>query len=580
MDLELENLFLNAAFVPGPLRISNARVEADTGSIRFSNAAVNIMDLDLNMTGKLAGPIADVRRFETTLSGTLGSQGMRYLYSTFDIPEDFLLRPMRAQSGHALWEKNNGISFDGKLFFPEGPGVSLDVSYGPGRLNIRKLLVEDETARASIGLLAHEALVDVNFRGKLKKSTLDGIFKKNRVLDGWIAGDISARILPQQSFSTSAEGSLTGEGIPVYGVGLPATIEDFSLRTEGQQLRIESARMALAENRLAISGTANLSTENACFDMDISTADVDLDKILVFLKESSRETDNSVPWSFPIRGTFHLMWDSLKIGGFTWHPFQGEITVAPDNIRVAIENSRLCGIDSPGILQLNHDGIALALGLKARKGLLNQTITCLTKKRVIAEGTFDLDGKIEGKGNWSNLLEKLEGPILYCSTNGRVRQDPALEGVISVLSVTDIFQGKLPAFEKKGLPYDLIRIKAKFKDGKIHIHEGVMNSSAINLVFQGNLDMFNEQLNLSMLASPFTLTDRLIKMIPVAGYILGGTLISVPVKVDGPMEKPRVRILPLSEIGSGMWGMMKRTLETPLRIVEPWVGKGKEPKDE
>lgn len=575
IDFDMRNVSLEASFMPGTLAISQAHVSANTQRARFNNAVIHILDAELNMSGKLGGPLTDLKMFETTLSGTLGSQGIQYLYETLEMPEDFLLRtPMTIHSGRALWQKNTGVSFDGNLLFPEGAAVSLDVSHGPAKLNIRKLVVEDDTTRATLGLLAHEALVDIDFSGKLRKSTLDGLFAKNLILDGWIEGNISARILPQQSFSTSAEGFLKGKGIPIYGVALPATIEDFSLRAEGQLLRVESARMAIYDNKLDISGNADLSTENTRFDVDISTDNVDLDKILAFLKESATNSasNDKAPWSFPIRGTAHLMWDSLKIGGYTWHPFQGKITMDPDSIRIAVENSKLCGIDSPGVLRFNQDGIALAFGLKAEKGDLNQTMTCLTQKRVVAEGTFDLDGKIEGKGNRNNLFLKLEGPFLFSSADGQVRQDPALAGVISVLSVTDIFQGKLPAFEKEGLPYDLIRVKASLKDGKIHIHEGFMNSTALDLVVQGDMDLLKEELNLNMLASPFTLTDRLIRLIPVAGYILGGTLISVPVKVDGPMENPKVRILPLSEIGSGMWGIMKRTLETPVRMVEPLVG--------
>jgi hypothetical protein len=45
------------------------------------------------------------------------------------------------------------------------------------------------------------------------------------------------------------------------------------------------------------------------------------------------------------------------------------------------------------------------------------------------------------------------------------------------------------------------------------------------------------------------------------------------------VENPKVRILPLSEIGSGVWGIMKRTLETPIKLVEPLVGKERRPKD-
>lgn len=468
------------------------------------------------------------------------------------------------------------------MLFPDGPSVSMDVSYGLAKLNIRNLVVVDDATRASFAMLAHEELVDLNFSGKFQKSTLDGIFVKNHVLDGWIEGDISARILPQQSFSTSAEGFLTGKDIPVYGMALPAKVEDFSLHAEGQLLRFDSVRMVLDDNRLAMSGTADFSTEDPRFDVDISTENVNLDKILAFLKKSEGDTaknNDKDPWHFPVRGTAHLMWDSLKIGGYTWQPFQGEITVGPEGIRVAVENARLCGISSPGVLRVKKDGIGLNFQLKAEKRDLNQCITCLTHKRVNAEGTFDLQGKIKGEGNWNNLFERLEGPIVFSSAEGRVKQDPTLAQVLSVLSVTDIFKGKLPTLEKEGLPYDLIQIKANLKNGKIHMQEGLMNSPDINLVFHGDVDLLNEQLDLTMLASPFTLTDRLIKLIPVVGYILGGTLISVPVKVDGPLKDPKVRILPFSEIGSGVWGILKRTLETPVKIVEPLVGEEEKTKD-
>lgn len=582
-DLEIEKLFLNAAFLPGPLKTQKARLNMNTGGIRVNNAEINILDTDFSMAGKLAGPINDPKRFETTLSGTLGAQGMQYLYETLELPEDFLLRtPLTVQPGRALWEKGTGVSFGGNMRFPDGPAVSLDVFYGPAKLNIRKLVVADDATKASFAMLAHEELVDFNFSGKLQKSTLDGIFAKNHVLDGCIEGEISARILPMLSFSTSAEGFLTGKDIPVYRVALPAIIEDFSLHAEGQRLRFDSVRMVLDENRLAMRGTADLSTEDPRFDVDISTENVDLDKILAFLKKSEDaavNNDNKDPWDFPVRGTAHLMWDSLKIGGYTWQPFQGEITVAPEGIRVSVENAGLCGISSPGVLRVKKDGIGLNFRLKAEKRDLNQCISCLTHKRVSAEGTFDLEGKIKGEGNWDNLFERLEGPILFASAEGRVKQDTTLAQVISVLSVTDIFKGKLPTLEKDGLPYDLIQIKANLKNGKIYMQEGLMNSSAMNLVSHGDVDLLNEQLDLTMLASPFTLTDRLIKFIPVVGYILGGTLISVPIKVDGPLKDPKVRIFPASEMGSNVWGILKRTLETPVKIVEPLVGEEEKTQD-
>ena len=107
------------------------------------------------------------------------------------------------------------------------------------------------------------------------------------------------------------------------------------------------------------------------------------------------------------------MWDSLKIGGYTWHPFQGEITVEPESIRVAVENSRLCGISSPGFLRVKQGGIEVAFRLKAEKSDLNRCMTCLTQRRVIAEGTFDLDGKIEGKATGTISLKGWRGRLHF-----------------------------------------------------------------------------------------------------------------------------------------------------------------------
>ena len=193
-----------------------------------------------------------------------------------------------------------------------------------------------------------------------------------------------------QSFATSAEGFLKGKDIPVYGIRLPAKIEDFSLRAEGQLLHFDTVRLVVDENRLVMSGNADLSTEEPRFDVNISTENVDLDKILPFLGKSddAADRDEKDHWAFPIRGTAHLMWDSLKIAGYTWKPFQGEIIVDSEGIRVSVENASLCGIASPGLLQIKRDGIGLDFRLKAEKCDLNQSITCLTRERVKRGGDF------------------------------------------------------------------------------------------------------------------------------------------------------------------------------------------------
>ena len=582
-DLEMNKVFLDTPFLPGPLKVLTARMQMTPEAIGSGSAEIDILDSRLSLTGTVEGPWKGLTRCETKLSGTFGARSIDYLHETLKLSDEFRLQtPLKMKSGHILWVKDKGVSLAGQLLFPKGQSVSVDVSQGPGKFNIQKLTLEDDAERASFSMLAHEELVDASFRGKIEKSALDGIFLKNPFPGGLIEGDISARILPMLSYATSAEGFLRGTDISIYGIPFPAKILNFSLSAEGQQLRLDSVQMLLDQNRFFMSGSADLATEDPRFDVDITTDHVDLDKILHFLEKSHEKTaheNDDKPWHFPIRGTAHLMWDSLKVGGLTWHPFQGEISINPEDIRISVENAALCGISSPGYLKLNKDNIDLNFRLKAEKAALRQTITCLTQKRVDAEGTFDLEAKITAKGKWDNLPGKLEGPILFSGTDGRIKQDPAMARVLSVLNVTDIFKGRLPSLENEGLPYDLLQVRGNLKNGKIQLQKGLMKSSALNLVFNGDIDLLNKQLDIKMLASPFTLTDRLINLIPVAGYILGGTLISVPVKIDGSLKDPKVKIQPFSEIASGVWGMLKRTLETPVRMVEPMVGDGDKTKN-
>ena len=57
--------------------------------------------------------------------------------------------------------------------------------------------------------------------------------------------------------------------------------------------------------------------------------------------------------------------------------------------------------------------------------------------------------------------------------------------------------------------------------------------------------------------------------------ILGGTLVTVPLRVQGPFKDPKVIPLPPSAIGEGLLGIMKRTLELPFEVIDDVTPKGR-----
>jgi hypothetical protein len=93
----------------------------------------------------------------------------------------------------------------------------------------------------------------------------------------------------------------------------------------------------------------------------------------------------------------------------------------------------------------------------------------------------------------------------------------------------------------------------------------------MQLAGQGEINLTNNKINLTILVAPFKTVDYLISNIPVVGYILKGTLISIPLKVTGDISDPSIFVLPPSAVGEGVLGMLKRTLTLPVKIIEPII---------
>jgi hypothetical protein len=76
---------------------------------------------------------------------------------------------------------------------------------------------------------------------------------------------------------------------------------------------------------------------------------------------------------------------------------------------------------------------------------------------------------------------------------------------------------------------------------------------------------------MTVLVAPLKTVDSVITRIPLVGDILGGSLISIPVSVKGDLKKPDVTILPPAAVGEGLLGIMQRTLELPVQVIQPFI---------
>jgi hypothetical protein len=136
----------------------------------------------------------------------------------------------------------------------------------------------------------------------------------------------------------------------------------------------------------------------------------------------------------------------------------------------------------------------------------------------------------------------------------------------------------LPDLSQNDFVYNRIDSQVEFRDGLLIIKEGMVKSNSVNMAADGQYDFSSKDLDLKMLVSPLTTVDWIVERIPIVGNILGGTLVAIPVSVKGHQSDPSITPLALSAVGSRLGGILKRAVNTPVRIIEPLLKNSSEEK--
>ena len=582
-ECAIKDFTLSSTLLPGPLTVTEGRVVANPQKLIFKDARVGILDANLDVSAAAKGYMEGLSRLEATFEGNMGVKAIRSTSELINLPEDIrAISPVTISKAHLLWDKGTQTSFKGNIFAAKGLDISLSALKTPGMLKIDNLTIKDNKSDASFGCNIQEDAVSIRFSGNLDKTSLDSFLPKNRLLNGWIKGNLWARIIPGSAIETTIEGHLKGGNIAFHNLNLPAMLKNFAIEAGQQRVILKSADLVVDDTQISATGTLDLSEQGIIFNLDLSSDDFDLGDIINAFDKKGKETKvkrNENRWSLPVKGTTHVKLNSLTYREFRWEPFDCDISAKGDTVNVTVTKGNLCGISTPGTLNISPMGIGLDFKLLAKKLPLTETITCLSKERIAIDGTLDFESEIKGEGMGTQLIKSLHGPYKFTAKDGRINRAPLMARILSLLNVTEIFTGKLPNLAGQGFAYNSITAEGNLQDGKIHVEKALVDGSSMNLAGHGDIDLLENKLNLKVFAAPFKTVDRIIRILPIVGYLLDDTLISIAMKVTGKLQNPKVEYLPVDEIGSGLLGIMKRTLEVPVKVVEPVIPMGEKKKE-
>jgi len=88
------------------------------------------------------------------------------------------------------------------------------------------------------------------------------------------------------------------------------------------------------------------------------------------------------------------------------------------------------------------------------------------------------------------------------------------------------------------------------------------------MVAEGTIDVLAGTIDVTLLAAPLKTVDKVVSRIPILGGIVGGSLLTIPVKVKGPLRDPSVTPLDPSAVGDGLLRVMTRIVKLPVRLLD------------
>ncbi len=155
--------------------------------------------------------------------------------------------------------------------------------------------------------------------------------------------------------------------------------------------------------------------------------------------------------------------------------------------------------------------------------------------------------------------------------DGTLRKFNGLAKVFSILNVSQIFTGKLPDMNTEGMPFSLLDGSVLIGNGQTKIDDLKITSVAMNLSVVGTQDLTNDTLDFTLGVMPLRTVDKVISMIPLAGWILTGddkALITAHFKIEGDSDNPQVSAVPISSVSKAVLGIFKRTFGLPGKMVD------------
>jgi len=571
--------------LPGPVMLAGAAVSLVPGSVKIDRADVTMLDARALASATIS--YGKQLRIEGTVpEGSVGENLLAWVWKKADAPPHLALKtPIAVAVQRAAWSPRQPLDLAATASFGAGPRVAVDLGWAPEILDIRSASVKDARSDAVLALRLEKRLLQGRFSGSLQSASIAAMLKGAKVPSGGWTGDLRVRVDLDHPQRFSATGKLAGESVDLaWLLERPVTLERADVQADGQKLRIRQASVNWAQQHFALRGELARAADGApIIDVQIESPGVVVDALLARTgakpavpPEQKPEPAENGPlwtlWPLPARGRIAFQSKFVQYGERKAEPVAATLTLEAERAFLELQQVQLCGVSFPLTAEARPKGVlSVSLQLVAQKQQLEQTARCLTERGVEMTGEFDLRADVRTQGTIDQLTRNLVGTVSAEAREGRVKKFPLILNILSAQNVRDMMKRDV-TLEKEGFPYRVITTSGRFGNAEFALDESFFRSDIIGFAAKGSISLLDEgpkpyDSKLTVLVAPLGRLDQLVRRVPVLGYLLGGTLTSVPVDVSGDIRKPRVVPLAPGAVLGEVAGIFERALKLPGRVL-------------
>ncbi len=168
----------------------------------------------------------------------------------------------------------------------------------------------------------------------------------------------------------------------------------------------------------------------------------------------------------------------------------------------------------------------------------------------------------------------LDGRLRMRVDKGRILKGGTLSKFLAAISIVDlpglVFGGR-DDLTKPGLGYERLQMEAIMHDNHVEVHKLAMRASAMDVAGQGDMNLENSHMDLTLVMRPFQNMDALLSKVPLIRDIFGGAAHSFMRRVYhvyGPVSDAKVDQVSPEEAGLASSGMVELFLNLPRK----WFG--------